>query len=165
MPMRGELPLVPPGAHYEDIRVRCPVVWAWMAVLLQFWQDHMTRHLYGGRFHQASELANTLIRDINMWMPHSTWFGWNYVATHASLWLDIWDQFARGKLGRMGSPEVLGSSPSMTSSKTLKQCTGPTSSGSRMTRHAPIVRRQPHRSCHLNDEWLTHGKAGQCHAH
>ena len=94
MHMRGELPLVPPGAHYEDIRVRCPAVWAWMAVLLQFWQDHMTRHLYGGRFHQASELANTLIQDINVWMPHSMQFGWNYVATHTSLWLDIQDQFA-----------------------------------------------------------------------
>ena len=72
MPMRGELPLVPPGTHYKDICVCCPAVWAWMAVLLQFWQDHMTRHLYGGRFRQVSELANTLIRDINMWMPHST---------------------------------------------------------------------------------------------
>ena len=71
MPMEGELPLVPLGAHYKDIRVCCPAVWAWMAVLLQFWQDHMTCHLYGGRFRQASELANTLIWDINMWMPHS----------------------------------------------------------------------------------------------
>ena len=31
-------------------------------------------------------------------MPHSTRFGWNYVATHASLWLDIWDQFAEEHL-------------------------------------------------------------------
>ena len=98
MPMQGELPLVPPGAHYEDICMCCPVVWAWMAVLLQFWQDYMTRHLYGGRFRQGSELANTLIWDINVWMPHSTWFGWNYVATHASLWLDMWDQFAEEHL-------------------------------------------------------------------
>ena len=58
----------------------------------------MTRHLYGGHFRQASELANTLIRDINVWMPHSMWFGWNYVATHASLWLDIRDQFAEEHL-------------------------------------------------------------------
>ena len=72
MPVHGELPLVPPGAHYEDIRVRCPVVWSWMAVLLQFWQDHMTTHRFGGRFCQVSDLANTLIRDINMWMPHCT---------------------------------------------------------------------------------------------
>ena len=61
MPMRAELPLVPPGTHYEDICMHFPVVWAWMAVLLQFWQDHMTRHLYGGHFCQASKLANTLI--------------------------------------------------------------------------------------------------------
>ena len=97
-PMWGELPLVPLGAHYEDIRICCPAVWAWMAVLLQFWQDHMTRHLYGGHFHEASDLANTLIQDINVWMPHSTQFGWNYVATHASLWLDIRDQFAEEHL-------------------------------------------------------------------
>ena len=69
-----------------------------MAVLLQFWQDHMTRHLYGGHFCQASELANTLIRDINMWMPHSTQFGWNYVATHTSLFLNIWHQFTEEHL-------------------------------------------------------------------
>ena len=51
-----------------------------------------------GCFHQASELANTLIWDINVWMPHSTLFGWNYVATHTSLWLDIRDQFAEEHL-------------------------------------------------------------------
>ena len=58
----------------------------------------MTCHLYGGCFHQASDLANTLIQDINVWMPHSTRFGWNYVATHASLWLNIRDQFAKEHL-------------------------------------------------------------------
>ena len=42
-----------------------------MAVLLQFWQDLMTHHLYGGCFCQASDLANTLIGDINVWMPHN----------------------------------------------------------------------------------------------
>ena len=52
----------------------------------------------GARFRQASELANTLIRDINVWMPHSTRFGWNYVATHTSLWLNIRDQFAEEHL-------------------------------------------------------------------
>ena len=72
MPVCGELPLVPPEAQYEDICVRCPAVWAWMAVLLQFWQDHMTTHLFGSLFHQVSDLANTLLRDINMWMPHYT---------------------------------------------------------------------------------------------
>ena len=89
MPLRGELPLIPPGAHYKDIRVRCPAVWAWMAMLLQYWQDHMTWHLYGGHFHQASDLANTLIWDINPWLPHRARFGWGYVATHTMLWLDI----------------------------------------------------------------------------
>ena len=98
MPVWGELPLVSLGAHYEDIYVRCPAVWAWMAVLLQFWQDHMTRLLYGDCFCQASDLAKTLIRDINVWMPHSTQFGWSYVATHASLWLDMQDQFAEEHL-------------------------------------------------------------------
>ena len=98
MPIWGELPLVPPGAHYEDICMHCPAVWAWMAVLLHFWQDHMTRHLYGGCFRQANNLANTLIWDINVWMPHSTRFGWNYVATHTSLWLDIRDQFVEEHL-------------------------------------------------------------------
>ena len=58
----------------------------------------MTRHLYGGRFRQASDLANTLIRDINVWMPHSMRFGWNYVAMHTSLWPDIRDQFAEEHL-------------------------------------------------------------------
>ena len=58
----------------------------------------MTHHLYGGCFCQASELANTLIQDINVWMPHSMRFGWNYVATHTSLWLDIRDQFAEEHL-------------------------------------------------------------------
>ena len=98
MPVQGELPLVPPGTHYEDIRMRCPAVWAWMAVLLQFWQDHMTRHLFGGCFRQVSDLANILIWDINVWMPHSTQFGWSYVATHASLWLDMQDQFTEEHL-------------------------------------------------------------------
>ena len=51
-----------------------------------------------GCFHQVSDLANTLIQDINVWMPHSMRFGWNYVATHASLWLNIWDQFAEEHL-------------------------------------------------------------------
>ena len=70
MPTRWELPLIPMGADFEDIRVHCPVVWAWMAMLLQFWQDHTTRHLYGGHFRKTSDLATTLIRDINPWLPH-----------------------------------------------------------------------------------------------
>ena len=46
--LRGELPLMPTGGHFEDIHVRCPAMWSWMAVLLQYWQDYMTPHLYGG---------------------------------------------------------------------------------------------------------------------
>ena len=64
-----------------------------MAVLLQYWQDHTIHHLYGGRFHQTSDLATTLIQDINPWLPHKSRFGWGYVATHATLWLDLRDQF------------------------------------------------------------------------
>ena len=94
MPLRGELPLIPFGTHLEDICICSPATWAWIAVLLQYWQDHMSRQLYGGRFRQASDLANTLIHDINPWLPHSVCFGWNYVATHATLWLDMRDQFA-----------------------------------------------------------------------
>ena len=94
MPLRGELPLIPSGAHLEDIHIRSPATWAWIVVLLQYWQDHMSRQLYGGRFRQASDLANTLICGINPWLPHSVHFGWNYVAAHASLWLDMRDQFA-----------------------------------------------------------------------
>ena len=67
MPLRGELPLIPSGTHLEDICIRSPALWAWMAVLLQYWQDHMTRQLFGGCFWQASKLASTLIRDINPW--------------------------------------------------------------------------------------------------
>ena len=74
-PLRGELPLIPSDAHLEDIHIHSPVTWAWIAVLLQYWQDHMSRQLYGGHFRQASNLANTLIRDINPWLPHSVHFG------------------------------------------------------------------------------------------
>ena len=45
--LRGELPLMPMGGHFEDIRMRCLAMWSWMAILLQCWQDHMTPHLYG----------------------------------------------------------------------------------------------------------------------
>ena len=93
-PLRGELPLIPSGAHLEDIHIRSPALWAWIAILLQYWQDHMSRQLYRGHFWQASDLANTLIHDINPWLPHSVCFGWNYMAAHATLWLDMGDQFA-----------------------------------------------------------------------
>ena len=68
--LRGELPLIPSGAHLEDIRICSPALWAWMTILLQYWQDHMMQHLFGGCFRQASDLASTLIRDINPWLPH-----------------------------------------------------------------------------------------------
>ena len=90
---KRELPLIPSGTHLKDIHICSPATWAWIAVLLQYWQDHMTRQLYGGHFWQASDLANTLICDINPWLPHSVCFGWNYVAAHTTLWLDMWDQF------------------------------------------------------------------------
>ena len=94
MPLRGELLLIPSSTHLEDIRIHSPATWAWIAILLQYWQDHMSRHFYGGCFRHASDLANTLIWDINLWLPHSMRFGWNYVAAHATLWLDMQDQFA-----------------------------------------------------------------------
>ena len=72
MPIRGELPLIPRGAHFKDIHVRCQAVWASMAMLLQYWQDHMTCHLNGGHFRQTSDLATTLIRDINPWLLHKS---------------------------------------------------------------------------------------------
>ena len=92
-PLRGELPLMPTGGHFEDIRVCCPAMWSWMAVLLQYWQDHMTPHLYGGRFCRISDLAATVIWDINPWLLHQARFGWGYVAMNATLWIDQRDHF------------------------------------------------------------------------
>ena len=65
-----------------------------MAVLLQYWQDHMTPHLYGGRFCRISDLAATVIWDINPWLLHQVCFGWEYVAMNATLWIDQRDHFA-----------------------------------------------------------------------
>ena len=93
-PLRGELPLMPTGSHFEDICVHCPVMWSWMAVLLQYWQDHMIPHLYGGRFCRISDLAATIIWDINLWLPHQARFGWGYVAMNATLWIDQRDHFS-----------------------------------------------------------------------
>ena len=93
-PLRGELPLMPTGSHFEDIGMRCQAMWSWMAVLLQYWQDHMTPYLYGGRFCRISDLAATVIRDINPWLPHQACFGWGYVAMNATLWIDQRDHFA-----------------------------------------------------------------------
>ena len=82
------------NGHFEDIRVRCPAIWSWMAVLLQYWQDHMTPHLYGGHFCHISDLAAILIRDINPWLPHKVRFGWGYVAMNTTLWIDRRDHFS-----------------------------------------------------------------------
>ena len=92
--LRGELPLMPTGIHFEDIHVRCPAMWSWMAVLLQYWQDHMTPHLYRGQFHRISDLVATVIWDINPWLPYQMCFGWGYVAMNATLWIDQGDHFA-----------------------------------------------------------------------
>ena len=89
------MPLTPVGTHLRDTRVLSPAMWAWMAVLLQFWQDHITQDLFGGCLHQTSYLANTLICYINPWLPHNARFGWDYVATQATLWLDICKQFTK----------------------------------------------------------------------
>ena len=93
-PLRGELPLMPTGGHFEDIRVCCPAMWSWMAVLLQYWQDHMTPHLYGGRFRCISDQAATVIQDINLWLPHQARFSWGYVAMNTTLWIDQQDHFS-----------------------------------------------------------------------
>ena len=93
-PLRGELPLMSTAGHFEDICVLCPVMWSWMAVLLQYWQDHMTPYLYGGRFRYISDLVATIIRDINPWLPHQVHFSWGYVAMNATLLIDQWDHFA-----------------------------------------------------------------------
>ena len=54
----------------------------------------MTPHLYGGRFCLTSDLAATLIRDINPWLPHKVHFCWGYVAMNATLWIDQRNHFS-----------------------------------------------------------------------
>ena len=54
----------------------------------------MTPYLYGGRFRRISDLAATVIQDINPWLPHQARFGWGYVAMNATLWIDQRDHFA-----------------------------------------------------------------------
>ena len=49
--------------------------------------------LYSSRARRSSWLADILMRDINPWMPIHFRFGWDYVADHASTWLDVWVQF------------------------------------------------------------------------
>ena len=93
-PLTGELPLMPTGGHIEDIRVHCPAMWFWMAIPLQYWQDHMTPYLYDGRFRCISDLVATIIWDINPWLQHQARFVWGYVAMNATLWIDQRDHFA-----------------------------------------------------------------------
>ena len=107
MPVRGELPLILSGAHLKDIHIRSPALWAWIAVLLQYLLDHMSRQLYGGCFQPASDLVNTLICNINPWLPHRVRFGWNYVATHTTLWLDMRDQFTNKYLVEWEAQKLL----------------------------------------------------------
>ena len=106
-PLRGELPLIPSGAHLKDIRIHSPALWAWIAILLQYWQDRMSRQLYRGHFRLASDLANTLIHDINPWLPHRVCFGWNYMAAHATLSLDMRDQFTNEYLAEWEAQKLL----------------------------------------------------------
>ena len=54
----------------------------------------MTPYLYGGRFCRISDLAATVIQDINPWLSHQARFGWGYVAMNATLWIDQQDHFA-----------------------------------------------------------------------
>ena len=123
-PLRGELPLMPAAGHFEDIHVHCPAMWSWMAVLLQYWQDHMTPRLYRGRFSCISDLAATIIWDINLWLLHQAPFGWGYVAMNTTLWIDHgitlpWNTWRSGLSRRSRSV------PSMTWKRIQKWCTGP----------------------------------------
>ena len=59
----------------------------------------MTPHLYRGQFHCISDLAATVIRDINPWLPHQARFGWGYVAMNAMLLIDQRDHFSMEHLG------------------------------------------------------------------
>ena len=54
----------------------------------------MTPHLYGGRFRCISDLAATVIWDINPWLLHQAHFSWGYVAMNATLWIDQRDHFS-----------------------------------------------------------------------
>ena len=47
-----------------------------------------------GQFCRISDLSATVIRDINLWLPHQAHFGWGYVAMNATLWIDLRDHFA-----------------------------------------------------------------------
>ena len=76
------------------------------------------------------------------------------MATHVSLWLDIWDQFAEEHLEEWEAQKFQGATLNDLKRDTEAMYRAPIIKKQDMTRHAPIVRRQLHRSCHLNDERL-----------
>ena len=65
----------------------------------------MTPHLYGGQFRRISDLAATVIRDINPWLPHQVRFGWGYVAMNTTLWIDQRDHFSMEHLEEWAEQE------------------------------------------------------------
>ena len=137
-------------------------MWSWMAVLLQYWQDHMTPYLYGGRFRRISDLAATIIQDINPWLPHQAHFGWGQVAMNATLWIDLRDHFA------MEHQEEL-------TEQKEQECTlNDLERDTEVVYRARIIRRQEDKliadskeadgkTCHLNDGWLVqNGRPAPC---
>ena len=66
---------------------------AWMCVLLHFWPDHSTAHLFGGQIIRQSVLSEIILRDLNPWMPRVDRFSWNMVAREAATLLGIRDQY------------------------------------------------------------------------
>ena len=93
IPIRVELSCPPPGMNLEDIWVCSLAIWLWMSALLQFWQDHLTTHLFSGQIWQPSRLAEILLRDLNPCMPHKDCPTWDMVAKETMTWLDISEQF------------------------------------------------------------------------
>ena len=130
MLLRGELPLPSPVIHLRDIHFQGPTLWAWMAVLLQYWQDHISVPLYSGWVRKASELAKVLIRDINPWLPHRSRFSWDYVTNHATLWLDIHKQFVEEHFQEWEAQ------------KTHPYQLGPLEHNTELTYHRRLARRQ-----------------------
>ena len=137
--------------------MRCPAVWAWMAVLLQFLVGITWLAIcMGGCFHQASDLANTLIQDINVWMPHSTRFWVETMWLHTPPCGSTYGTSSPRNTWKNGKPRSSGAvCPQWPWVRHWSSVQGPRHQEAGQTRHVLIVRRQPHRSCCLNDEWLT----------